>query len=454
MILSQIHLDLDLLPGKKGVYFVGGTTRDLLLGRTPLDYDITVSQNPEIFAEMTASRSHGRLIRMGRPGKQSYRVVAGRTVLDITGINGPTIRHDLERRDVTINALAIEVDSGAILDWVEGRRDLLEKRIRMISEHNFQDDPIRLLRVFRLAAVLDFSIEEETFAAVSEHAHRIRSSAGERIRTELHQLLHSRHSAPYVAMMAESGLLSAIMAGQKPVQKIQGDAMSSLRFCTIPAYTHLENLLNHPPPEFPGNTSDWGLPAFQDRVAWQKLAMLLTPCPEGPSGNDEAVDRAESVCQRLRLSTKEKTFVTCMVRNHAHLHHLHDLFRQKSLSPRAVAKFFMAVESLTPHLLLHLLATTRSASAHPDRNPASLPDFVRHMLHAYRKTYRPRKSLPPFVTGRDLQMLFGIAPSPLFKQVLTRIDEGRLSGEIADRETALTFAAEMIQKFKNQGNHM
>jgi poly(A) polymerase len=106
----------------------------------------------------------------------------------------------------------------------------------------------------------------------------------------------------------------------------------------------------------------------------------------------------------------------------------------------------MAVESLAPPLLLHLLATARSASADLWKNPKSLSDFVRYMLHAYHNTYLPRKARPPLVTGRDLQVVFGLSPSPLFKQVLTRIEEDRLSGEISDRTSALKIAEKMIRK--------
>ena len=188
MTLPDIPIDLSLLPTREGVYVVGGTIRDLLLGKRPADYDIAVCQNPEIFAKKTAAACRGRLVPMGRADKRSYRVVSRGMILDITGVNGPTIRTDLERRDVTINAMAVELSSGALLDWVGGRRDLAAKRVRLVSETGFRDDPVRLLRVFRLAATLGFSVDEKTLRTAARDAPLIRHPAGERIRSELYQL--------------------------------------------------------------------------------------------------------------------------------------------------------------------------------------------------------------------------------------------------------------------------
>ena len=440
MILPQIPLDLDLLPETKGVYIVGGTTRDLLLGRTPVDYDIAVSQNPEVFAEMTAARGQARLVRMGRPGKRSYRVVAGKTVLDITGVNGPTIRHDLYRRDVTINAMAIEAASGTLLDWVEGQKDLSKKRIRMVSEKGLQDDPIRLLRVFRLAATLGFQIEESTLSAVSQHAHMINFSAGERIRAELYKIFSNRHSTSQVAAMAETGLLSAVL----PELTLHPDTPGAPHGNFLSAYNHLENLLNHPPSGLGAKTIKTELPWFSDQAAWQKFAILMPPGACEPSRQTDGIDPVTSACRRLRLSVKEKAFVTGILHHTPCLFHLHNTYVKKSLTPLAVTQFFMAIDSLVPHLLLHGLAKTRGDAANLTMDPTAFPDFARHMLHAYRTTFLPRKARPPLVTGRDLMTVFGLAPSLLFKKILVRVEESRLSGDIADRKSALEMAGNLI----------
>lgn len=388
--------------------------------------------------------------------------MGGDTILDITGLNGPTIRHDLEHRDVTINAMAFELSSGTLLDWVGGRRDLAGKKIRMVSERGFSDDPIRLLRVFRLAASLGFSIEERTISTIARDAALIRFSAGERIRSELCLLFSCRDSASHVGMMATTGLLRAVFS-ELPPQPAIGDIVVSntaLRTPFMPAYHHLEALLNHPPPGYP--PPDTGIdPAIpEDYAAWLKLAMILTRQTRRPdnlaaggrrnggpfSGKHENMggNVTEAACRRLRLSTKEKIFVTGLVSNHARPFQLRNAFADGRLTPQAATRFFMTVGALTPYLLLCALAEVRSSPA--DRK--SFSDFTAHLLRAYYDIYLPGKARPAFVSGHDLIHIFSLRPSPLFKRILIRLEEGQLSGEFTDRASALQMAEKMILGFK------
>jgi len=455
MILHNLKIDHSLFPTLLGVYIVGGTTRDLLLGKTPVDYDIAVLQNPEIFAKKTAHAGSGRLVRMGRPGKRSYRVVTDDTILDITGISGPTIRHDLERRDVTINAMAIELSSGTLLDWTGGQRDLAGKRIRMVSENGFRDDPIRLLRALRLAAALGFSIEDRTVSTITRDAHLIHLSAGERIRSELFQLFSCRDSAPHVNLMASTGLLRAIFPepASKPAEIGTAPPDAGLQTDFPPAYVHLESLLNHPPPGYParGTGIEPSLPP--NPAAWLKFANILACQNRRPDGGElpenhekDMVDTARSICHRLRLSTKEDTFVTGIVANRNRPFYLHKAFKEEKLTPKAVTRFFMTAGPLAQHLLMFAMAEARSRS----KDPESFSDFIQHMFRTYLETYLPAKARPPLVSGRDLMSIFGLQASPLFKQILARIEEGRLSGEITDRASALSVAEKMVREHDNR----
>jgi len=458
MISHNLNIDLSIFPTLDGVYLVGGTVRDLLLGLTPVDYDIAVTQNPEIFAEKTAAACHGRLVRMGRAGKSSCRVVTGDTILDITGVDGPTIRQDLNRRDVTVNAMAWELSTATLVDRAGGQRDLAEKRIRMVSEQGFRDDPVRLLRVFRLAATLGFSIEDQTLAAIARNAPLIRRSAGERIRSELCQLFSCRDSALQVDLMLKTGLLQimlpASVPGPAPGDAVPNDACHRTRF--LSAYRHLEKLLNHPPPGCPHHVAASDSPDPLKKAVWLKLALILIRHNFGPAirtagrpdgdaasgGRDKIMAAAtEAVCCRLRLSARERDFVTGIVRHHSRPFHLHGAHVRGDLTPTRIARFFMAVGTLAPHLLLCTLAEARDIP----RNGTSFSNFVRRMLHAYYETYLPGKARPPFVSGRDLVRVFGLPPSPLFQKILTRLEEGRLAGEITDRATALEIAEGLIR---------
>ena len=462
MTIPELPFDPSLLPEREGVYLVGGTTRDVLLGLTPVDYDIAVSRNPEKFARLTAARNNGRLVRMGRPGKTSYRVLAGRMIMDITGLSGPTIGHDLENRDVTINAMAIDLASGKLVDRLGGRRDLAEKRIRMVSDKSFGRDPIRLLRVFRFAAVLGFSIEAQTISTVSRDADLIRLSAGERIRSELHTFFSCRQSFPFLLEMADTGLLTSIFP-ELTLFRHSGsreDGESRLFEHVLSTYKHLENLLCDLPPGFPSGEEEDPSPANPDQSAWLKCAALLhpvgEPCdPAGPtSGNPRPDDRkktesalAVNACRRLRLSLKEQRLVSDIVLHHRTPRHLYENYCKKTLGSRAIIRFFMTLNVHAPHLLLHALADAGSEPHRQFTYTKAFSDFIQRLLRTYYETYLPRKALPPLVTGRDLITVFGLSPSAVFKRILTRLEEERLSGDLTNREAALRMAGKMIPEF-------
>ncbi len=217
MHLYPTKLQQSLPPGTappvnpKTVYIVGGSVRDLLLGRSPLDYDLAVAVDPKRFARQLASHTKGRLVELGKPGQMIYRVVTSSNVFDVSGLAGPTIEADLSQRDFTINAMAADAATGDIIDVFNGREDLLSGRVHMVSEAVFRQDPVRLVRAFRMAAVYNFHLSAQTAAAVQTHAALIARSAGERVWSELLKTLEARRSVCSVRQMAACGLLQTIL---------------------------------------------------------------------------------------------------------------------------------------------------------------------------------------------------------------------------------------------------
>jgi tRNA nucleotidyltransferase/poly(A) polymerase len=172
---------------------VGGAVRDLLLGRKPLDVDV------ECDDPLTAAQSFKRkVITLGRDELTAYRVVDGDVIYDFS----PT--SPLGRRDFTINAIAVDLKSGEVVDPFDGRADIERRLVRMIDAKNFDDDPLRLLRAVRFAATLDFEIEAETLNAIRARAETITSVSAERVTYEL-SLIMPRY-ARAAALLRETRL--------------------------------------------------------------------------------------------------------------------------------------------------------------------------------------------------------------------------------------------------------
>lgn len=162
-------------------WIVGGAIRDLLLGIEPADVDIAC-RDPLACAQAISAR----VIRLGTTDHLSaWRVVDGDVVYDFAEILDHDIDADLRRRDFTVNAIAVSLGSGNLLDPFDGRDDLERALVRMIEAENFDDDPLRCLKGVRMAVKHRFTIDEPTLAAIGSRAHSISRVAAERVTFEL-----------------------------------------------------------------------------------------------------------------------------------------------------------------------------------------------------------------------------------------------------------------------------
>jgi len=177
-------------------YIVGGCVRDILLGKTPQDFDITTSARPEdvqsIFDKTVPTGiQHGTVTVI--IDKTPFEVTTFRTEGDYTDHRRPDkvdfvrdVKADLSRRDFTVNALAYNSRTG-IVDAFDGRSDLEKGILRAVGEpqKRFEEDALRILRLFRFACTLGFVIEENTLSAAKKTAHLVEKVSRERIFSEL-----------------------------------------------------------------------------------------------------------------------------------------------------------------------------------------------------------------------------------------------------------------------------
>jgi tRNA nucleotidyltransferase/poly(A) polymerase len=175
----------ELLAGQEA-WVVGGAVRDELLGRPLVDLDVACA-HPERTARAYAARSGGAPFPLSeRHGAWRVALDAGRTV-DFTPLPHG-IEADLATRDFTINAIAVPVGGGEVLDPTGGREDLDLRVLRAVREEVFEEDPLRLLRAVRLEDELGFRLAPMTEELVRRHAAFVAEPAGERILGELERL--------------------------------------------------------------------------------------------------------------------------------------------------------------------------------------------------------------------------------------------------------------------------
>jgi len=456
-----LPIDTKVFPRTTGVYIVGGSIRDLFCGRIPIDYDLAVAGDPAGFARLLAARTAGRLVEFGRRGHTIRRVVTADHHFDIMPLNGASIEEDLRRRDFTINAIALEVSSGNLIDPAGGRQDLAAKTVRMVERDVFRNDPVRLVRAYRMAASLNFTIEKDTQAAICRDADYVRKSAAERIREELFKILDFAESHAQLACMAHSGLLFSLfpellaLKTGRAVRKQPADLFEQ----TLAAYEHLEKLLNPRDRQPPEPLDRYLDDADSARVIGLKWSVLLQSVGQPPARTGVAAKThhcdapaarsasiARKICLRLKFSRRQSDSIEFLIRHHSEPFLCFRARRKKIPAARAFIRLFMTCGDRTPDILLHALAgfMARKDQQAPAIQPFS--EFVTAGIDCYYRVLRPRAATPPPLNGNDLIKDFGLKPSPAFKQILEAIEEEHLAGENFTREQALGLVATLLDE--------
>jgi len=452
----MIQFNKNILPRLKGTYIIGGSVRDLLLGRTPVDYDIAVTGNPEQFAKKIISNSGGHLVRLGKPGQMIIRVISGDNIFDITSLNGSFIEDNLKQRDFTINAIAYDLYSQSVIDCVGGLQDLVDKKVRMISKEIFKKDPVRLIRAYRIGACLSFEIEAQTNEAIKSNTKLIINTAGERIRLELFIMLGTSTSYLYLTQMANSGLLTAIFPDLDRLRGCISNYFNHLDSFehTMRVYGHLETILNDPGKILPDVSAKIHQYIDKKNPALIKCAILLHDIgkPLNTSGKchfyghaGKSADMTQNISQRLRFSNHERKFIDGIIRNHMKPLSLFKAYEKKTLTQKGITRFYKKCGVYTPALLLAAIADIMAKQNNLSQKSNAFISFLKKMMFQYFYNYLPLRDEPPLITGHDLIHVFGLTPSPLFKRILDLVDDAKLTKTIKNRSEALELIRNVLK---------
>ena len=457
----MIQFDTKIFPKSRGAYIVGGAIRDILRGRSPIDYDVAVAGDPFEFAHQVAKNTEGRLVEIGKSGQTIMRVVTEKIMIDISRIKGASIEEDLQARDFSINAMAYDLYAYQLIDSLGGQRDLADKTIRMVSNNIFKQDPVRLLRAFRIAAMLRFDIESHTKSAIEKDAALINQSAGERVREELFKIFQSTKSHAYLCQLAETGLLFTTLPellGLKECRQNRYHQFDAFAH-TLQAYDYLEQLLDgdHDQPCLAVKGALLANRIAEARVPLLKFSILLhdigkpavqTTDSDGSIhfyGHERQSSlMAEAICKRLKCSTRDADSIAFLV-----YHHTRPLFLFKSLNKkkdvsRAVTRFFIKCAEHVPDLLMCATADMLGKEKEQNDRSRAFIRFANQLLAAFETDFKPKKSKPALITGRDLIDEFGLQPSPRFKKILDRVEEERLSRSDMTRQEAFAMVRKLI----------
>jgi poly(A) polymerase len=468
------------------LYLVGGWVRDELLGINsvkaefsslgkPINVDIAICKDALDVSRKLAAHLKGTYVCLDEKLGSARVVVKSSDVtveIDISDFRAKTIEEDLRLRDFTINAIALPLEAycnetgfkDSLIDPLRGTQDLKERIIRACFEGTFLDDPIRILRAFRFALSLSFSLDERLKPLMGEALGGLGDVSGERIRDELFAMFHTDNSNLALKELDSIGVLGLLFPELTPARGMdQG------------GYHHLD-VLGHEletvfqADRFLGDLSEFSqifrepisaycqecLVEGRSRKALIKLAGLLHDIGKPATkrvekdgdiwfiGHDQfGATLIERIANRLKLSTRESQLLEKLVLYHLRPGHLS---REVELTRRAVFRFFRDLGDDGPACLL-LWWADRMAT----RGPASKVNQIdqqrlrlEELFHAY--FFKPEEVVHPprLIDGNDLMKIFKVKPGPVIGKILKFIEEAQAEGKVSNIEEALGLAKQLL----------
>jgi len=438
------------------LWLVGGWLRDAWWGTPTRDIDLA-AEGPlgEALAAIEA--------RLGkRPFQLNERFASHRLALDdyqidISPLHPDGIQADLARRDYTINAWAVPLKvvgapradeiAPAVISLAGA--DIDSRTLRMISRANLADDPLRVLRGFRLLATRQMKLESKTKQALIDLAPLLNESAPERVHEELLQWFAAAGEITgSVALAAECGILWQLFPALEASVGCQQNDYHHLDVWehTLLCLGELERLRQNPPAELEqwrGELQvarDAPVGGATSMGALARLALLLHDIGKPPTSQRQpdghisflehqtvGVDLVAPCLQRLKFSAEEARFILLLISEHLRLGFYSD---HLPLSPRLVYRYVRRLGDATPLAVLHSLADC--AAALGPRNTGALAEHVQAAAEILAHYYaRDAVAAPPvLLDGHGIMALLGIGPSPLVGELKDALLEATAAGEV------------------------
>jgi poly(A) polymerase len=400
-------------------YFAGGCVRDMLLGREPKDFDVATDAPPKrvrgLFSNTQAVGAAFGVILVRHRTSQievaTFRTEGGYTDgRHPTEVRFTTAEEDAKRRDFTINGLFLDPVNDQVIDYVGGRQDLQEGRIRAIGipAERFEEDSLRLLRAIRFSARFNFPIEPQTAAAIVAHAPQLKRISPERIAEELRIMLTATTRAAAWHMLWELGLIETLFrffhfTRRKP------PAGGSYLFDAVA----------------PDEPISFGLALAAAVVCYRIRTDTNLRDVRSLFSRAEVQSAVKVMRQTLKISNEESEEMRGTLAG------LEPLLADRI---PGIAKLKRFLAEPTAPLSRKMLEALAGIGTHTDR----IRELERQLADLERTEFAPT----PLIDG-DLLTEHGLRPGPVFKRILDAVYDAQLEGRVNTREEAIALALQM-----------
>ena len=446
------------------IYLVGGSVRDYFLARSINDIDLA-SPDPERTAFQIAKSKNARIVLFTKKTDQPcYRVIdrANRLLfLDISQIQGGSICFDLKQRDFTINAMAFRVgpkgETEELIDPLNGLLDLEKKIIRVTGEKAFPSDPVRILRGFRFAAELDFTMDKKTLTEIKIHAESLTSSPGERILYELIKIFSFDNSSNFVKIMDNTGCLEKIFPEIKKMrecfqngyhhQNVWSHSIKVLEKCEDIIKKRTKFFGPHANKVFENLLSDSKLPLIKIGALLHDAGKPQTRALDKKSdrltfyGHEKTGGKiVGGIASRLRMSKRDSFFLQLLASEHMQPVRI----ANDKTSERTRVRWFKKVkEDVVPLVILAMAdVMSKQGPLSVESEKKKRLKMLTELVYEYYEKGKSRIEQKNLISGKDIIPL-GICPGPAMGMILKKIREAQELGLLKTKDEALAMAKKL-----------
>ncbi len=453
-------------------WIVGGALRDALRGVAADDVDIAVSGDAKSLARALAAEHDAGCFQLSKDF-DAWRVHSARLpfTIDLTPLQGSSLAEDLRRRDFTVNAIALPLDGGDLIDPHHGQRDLDSCLLRMVDSTAFSRDPVRLMRLGRFSRQLEFGPDSVTASQARADAALLADAPPERVFDELARTIRLGGAWQALELLDDIGVLTQLVPQLEDARGMQQNPYhhKDVLGHILEVVQHVEEIVADPESIFgslgPRVHERLSAPLADELTRGQALVLgalfhdVAKPATRAVSpdgrvtfmGHDvQGADMADEWCQRFRASNRVRSLVTNCVRQHLVLgflvHHAPLSLRQIDRYLRRVAPEEVELSVLT---VADRLATRgeRTRQAAIDRHLALAREITAtHFSLVDRGTIRSP------LDGAQLAERLGREPGPWLRDLLDALREEVLVGRIGTPERAVAFANSWLSQGKMGGS--
>ncbi len=442
------------------IYLVGGAIRDFFLSKETQDYDFVVFGDIDKIVNRFTSQLKCKYIKYEKK-LITYRIFCRLKTIDLTLPRNNSIEKDLEKRDFTINSIAYDLDKDEIIDPLKGQDDISKRIIRINRDDCFKQDPVRIIRAFRLAALNRFDIEPSTLKAAQRDSNLLSSTSKERITDELKKFLSLNNTFAYLLLMDKASVIDSVfedlsltngcIQSEHHLFDVKTHSLSVYNFIEW-SFNRLERIL--------GKCYTKYLMHFTSKkgtvLISLKLAAIFHDAGKpfskivNKDGRVKFPNHEKKSSELFSKYAKEYTFgksilklTKFFIEKHIEPSYIFSLWDKNKLGKNDIIEFFINYDEKGIDLLFFALADTLAKGKISAIKREKYVEFLRFMANEFYFSIKPKIQERGLIDGNDILDSFKV-DKKILDFLLKETKKAQILGTIRKKDEALNLVKSLI----------